>query len=160
EHFGGLGDDVIVDGAQRAEGIFGGLGDDWIYAGDGHDGGIFGDDGNVFDLLAGVGITGVGAIGGDDVLDGGPGQDNHFGEGGDDIMLPSEGTNKFFGDFGFDWITMRSWPVPAELTGATGFSVDLGLLALPNVPVNFNDLRNKYRFVDGASGWKFNDQIR
>src|SRR5262249_54067913 len=54
EHFGGPGDDVFVDGAQRAEGIFGGFGDDWIYAGDGHDGGMFGDNGNVFDLLAGV----------------------------------------------------------------------------------------------------------
>jgi beta-lactam-binding protein with PASTA domain len=155
EHFGGPGDDIFVDGAQRAEGIFGGPGDDWIYAGDGHDGGMFGDEGNVFDLLAGVS-----AVGGDDVLDGGPGQDNHFGEGGDDIMLPSEGSNKFFGDFGFDWITMRSWPVRAENTGTTGFSVDLGLLALPNAPVNFNDLRNKYRFVDGASGWNLNDQIR
>ena len=55
---------------------------------------------------------------------------------------------------------MRSWPVPAENTGTTGFSVDLGLLALVNAPVNFNDLRNHYRFVDGASGWKFNDEIR
>src|SRR6185295_12128744 len=26
--------------------------------------------------------------------------------------------------------------------------------------LNFNDLRNRYRFVDGASGWKFNDHIR
>ena len=152
EHFGGGGDDVIVDGAMRAEGIFGGPGDDWIEAGDGHDGGIFGDDGNVFDLLAGLS-----KIGGDDVLDGGPGQDNHFGEGGDDIMLPSEGTNKFFGDFGFDWITMRGWPVGAEPTGAIGFSVDLDLLAVAGVPLNFNDLRNKYRMVDGASGWKFDD---
>jgi Ca2+-binding RTX toxin-like protein len=119
EHFGGGGDDVIVDGAMRAEGIFGGDGDDWIEAGDGHDGGIFGDGGNVFDLTAGLS-----AVGGDDVLEGGPGQDNHFGEGGDDIMRMSEGSNKFFGDFGFDWITLYGWTVPEN--------IQLFLLALPN----------------------------
>jgi len=155
EHFGGPGNDIVVDGAQRAEGIFGGSGDDWLDGGDGHDGGMFGDDGNVFDLLAGLS-----QIGGDDVLDGGPGQDNLFGEGGDDIFLMSEGTNKFFGDYGFDWVTLRGWPAGSDNTGATGPALDLGLLALPNTPINFNDLRNKYRFVDGASGWNFNDQIR
>src|SRR6185436_6983622 len=155
EHFAGPGNDIVVDGAQRAEGIFGGSGDDWLDGGDGHDGGMFGDDGNVFDLLAGLS-----AIGGDDVLDGGPGQDNMFGEGGDDIFLMSEGTNKFFGDYGFDWVTLRGWPAGSDNTGTTGPALDLGLLALPNAPINFNDLRNKYRFVDGASGWNFNDQIR
>src|SRR4051812_45442452 len=146
EYFGGLGNDVIIDGAMRSEGIFGGPGDNWIYDGDGHDGGIFGDNGNVFDLLAGLDPEG-----GDDVLGGGPGQDNHFGEGGDDIMLMSEGSNKFFGDYGFDWITLRGWNAPEF--------IELGLLALPNVPLNFNDLRNKYRFVDGASGWDLDDHI-
>jgi beta-lactam-binding protein with PASTA domain/Ca2+-binding RTX toxin-like protein len=146
EYFGGPGDDVFVDGSMRAEGIFGGDGDDWIYDGEGHDGGMFGDGGNVFDLLAGLS-----AVGGNDVLGGGPGQDNHFGEGGDDIMLMSEGSNKFFGDYGFDWITLRGWNAPEF--------IELGLLALPNVPLNFNDLRNKYRFVDGASGWDLNDHI-
>src|SRR5437764_3097050 len=107
---------------------------------------MFGDGGNVFDLLAGLS-----AVGGDDVMGGGPGQDNHFGEGGDDISLMSEGSNKYFGDFGFDWITLRGWPFPEF--------VELGLLALPNAPVNFNDLRNKYRFVDGASGWDLDDHI-
>src|SRR6185437_930747 len=134
EYFGGPGNDVIVDGAMRAEGIFG------------DDGDIFGDGGNVFDLLAGLS-----AVGGDDVEGGGPGQDNHFGEGGDDIMLMSEGSNKFMGDYGFDWITLRGWPLPEF--------IELGLLALPNVPLNFNDLRNKYRFVDGASGWDLDDHI-
>jgi Ca2+-binding RTX toxin-like protein len=152
EYFGGLGDDVIVDGAMRSEGIFAGPGDDWVYDGDGHDGGIFGDNGNVFDLLAGVGPSaGIDGIGGDDVLGGGPGQDNHWGEDGNDIMLMSEGTNKFFGDFGFDWITLRGWNAPEF--------IELNLLALPNAPVNFNDLRNRYRFVDGASGWNLDDSI-
>jgi beta-lactam-binding protein with PASTA domain/Ca2+-binding RTX toxin-like protein len=146
EYFGGGGNDIIVDGSMRAEGIFGGTGDDWIYDGEGHDGGIFGDGGNVFDLLAGLS-----PVGGDDVEGGGPGQDNHFGEGGDDIFLMSEGSNKFMGDYGFDWITLRGW-------GAPEF-IELGLLALPNVPLNFNDLRNKYRFVDGASGWDLDDHI-
>jgi len=146
EYFAGLGNDIIVDGSMRAEGIFGGAGDDWIYDGEGHDGGMFGDEGNVFDLLAGLS-----AVGGDDVLGGGPGQDNHFGEGGDDVMVMSEGSNKFFGDYGFDWITLRGWNAPEF--------IELGLLALPNVPVNFNDLRNKYRFVDGASGWNLDDHI-
>ncbi|TMA19796.1 MAG: PASTA domain-containing protein [Deltaproteobacteria bacterium] len=132
---------------MRSEGIFGGPGDDWIYDGDGHDGGIFGDNGNVFDLVAGLDQEG-----GDDVLGGGPGQDNHWGEGGDDIFLMSEGTNKFFGDYGFDWITQRGWPVPAN--------IELHLTALPASVVNFNDLRNRYRLVDGASGWDLDDRIR
>ncbi|HXT31310.1 MAG TPA: peroxidase family protein [Vicinamibacterales bacterium] len=146
EYFGGPGNDIIVDGSMRSEGIFGGDGDDWLFDGEGHDGGLFGDGGNVFDLLAGLS-----PIGGDDVEGGGPGQDNHFGEGGDDIFLMSEGSNKFFGDYGFDWITLQNWTQPEF--------IELGLLALPNVPLNFNDLRNKYRFVDGASGWDLNDHI-
>ena len=76
EHFGGPGNDIIIDGSTRTEGAFGGVGDDWIEGGDGHDGGLFGDEGNVFDLLAGLS-----QIGGDDVIEGGPGQDGHFGEG-------------------------------------------------------------------------------
>ena len=147
EHFGGPGDDILVDGAMRAEGIFGGPGDDWLDGGDGHDGGMFGDNGNVFDLIAGLD-----PVGGDDVCDGGPGQDNCFGEGGNDVFLPSEGSNKFFGDFGFDWVTYRAWRFGAD--------IELDLLALPAVPLNFNDLRNKYRMVDGASGWNLNDHIR
>src|SRR6185295_13695432 len=147
EHFGGPGNDIIIDGTTRTEGAFGGVGDDWIEGGDGHDGGLFGDEGNVFDLLAGLS-----PIGGDDVIDGGPGQDGHFGEGGDDIFLQSEGSNKFFGDYGFDWITQRAWPFAAD--------IELSLLAVPGVPLNFNDLRNKYRYVDGASGWTFDDHIR
>ena len=147
EYFGGGGNDLVIDGTMRSEGIFGGTGDDWLDAGDGHDGGLFGDEGNVFDLLAGLDF-----IGGDDVMDGGPGQDNHFGEGGDDVNLMSEGSNKYFGDFGFDWISHRGWPAPAN--------IELDLLADPLLNLNFNDLRNLYRFVDGASGWDFNDKVR
>ena len=147
EHFAGPGDDIVVDGAMRAEGIFGGPGDDWLDGGDGHDGGMFGDEGNVFDLLAGLS-----PVGGDDVCDGGPGQDNCFGEGGNDIFLPSEGSNKFFGDYGFDWVTYRAWRFAAD--------IELDLLAIPAVPLNFNDLRDKYRMVDGASGWDLNDHVR
>jgi beta-lactam-binding protein with PASTA domain len=146
EFFGGPGDDIAVDGSMRAEAILGGDGDDWLFDGEGHDGGMFGDGGNVFDLLAGLS-----AVGGNDVMGGGPGQDNHFGEGGDDVFVMSEGSNKFFGDYGFDWITLRGWVSPEF--------IELGLLALPNVPLNFNDLRNKYRFVDGASGWDLDDHI-
>jgi len=130
EHFGDLGNDFILDGTTRTEGAFGGPGDDWIDGGDGHDGGLFGDNGNVFDLLAGLD-----KVGGDDVIDGGPGQDGYFGEGGDDIFLMSEGSNKIFGDYGFDWITQRGWPFPAD--------IELRLLALPNVPRKINDLRYK-----------------
>ena len=146
EYFAGPGNDIIVDGAMRAEAIVGGPGDDWIYDGDGHDGGIFGDNGNIFDLLAGLD-----PFGGDDVLGGGPGQDNHFGEGGNDIFLMSEGSNKFFGDYGFDIVTLQNWPAPEF--------VELSLLAQPGVILNFNDLRNRYRLVDGASGWDLNDHL-
>jgi beta-lactam-binding protein with PASTA domain len=147
EYFGGPGNDILIDGTTRSEGIFGGTGDDWLDGGDGHDGGGFGDEGNAFDLLAGLDFAG-----GDDVIDGGPGQDGHFGEGGDDIFLMSEGSNKYFGDYGFDWITQRGWPFAAD--------IELDLFALPNVPLNFNDLRNFYRFVDGASGWDLDDHLR
>jgi len=146
EYFGGPGNDIIVDGSMRAEGMFAGEGDDWIDDGEGHDGGMFGDEGNQFDLLAGLS-----PVGGDDVLGGGPGQDNHWGEGGNDIMVMSEGSNKFFGDYGFDWITLRGWNAPEF--------IELHLGALPAVPINFNDLRNRYRFVDGASGWILDDHI-
>src|SRR5438105_2908286 len=146
EYFAGPGNDIIVDGAMRSEAMFGNEGDDWIYDGDGHDGGIFGDNGNLMDLLAGLN-----QVGGDDVLGGGPGQDNHFGEGGDDIFLMSEGTNKFFGDFGFDFVTARGRNAPAD--------IELNHLPLPGVIINFNDLRDMYRFVDGGSGWDFDDLI-
>ena len=146
EDFAGPGDDIIMDGQARAEAIFGGPGDDWLEAGDGHDGGMFGDNGNLQDLLAGLDPNG-----GDDVLNGGPGQDNHFGEGGDDIFIMNEGSNKFMGDYGWDWVTQRGWPAPG--------SMDLDLLALPNAPLNFNDTRDVYRFVDGASGWDLNDYM-
>ena len=65
----------------------------------------------------------------------------------------SEGSNKFFGDYGFDWITLRGWT-------CAGVHRARPARALPNTPLNFNDLRNRYRFVDGASGWNFNDHIR
>jgi len=146
EYFGGPGNDFVVDGSQRAEAIVGGEGDDWIDAGDGHDGGIFGDGPNNFDLLAGLD-----PVGGDDVLDGGFGQDNHWGFGGDDVNVMSEGSNKFFGDYGFDWITLRGWNAPEF--------IELSLAANPAVNLNFNDLRNRYRFVDGASGWDLDDHI-
>ena len=146
EYFGGGGNDIIVDGSMRSEAMFGGTGDDWIFDGEGHDGGMFGDEGNVFDLLAGLS-----PVGGDDVMGGGPGQDNHFGEGGDDMFVMSEGSNKFFGDYGFDWITLRGWGLPQF--------VELSLLADPLVNLNFNDLRNVYRFVDGASGWDLDDHL-
>ena len=147
EFFAGPGDDIIVDGNANTEGMVGGPGDDWLEGGDGHDANMFGDDGNFFDLLAGLS-----AVGGDDVLNGEAGQDNHFGEGGDDIFIMNEGTENFFGDFGFDWVTMRGFPTAAD--------IELDLIALPAAPVNFNDTRNKYRYVDGASGWNFNDHIR
>jgi len=146
EYFMGPGNDIVVDGSMRAEAIIGGEGDDWLDGGSGHDAGLFGDEANNFDLLAGLNVTG-----GDDVEDGGPGQDNLFGFGGDEVYLMSEGTDKFFGDYGFDWITLRGWNQPQF--------IELSLLALPNVPVNFNDLRNRYRFVDGASGWNLDDHI-
>ena len=110
EYFGGPGNDIIVDGAMRSEGMFAGAGDDWIDDGDGHDGGMFGDGGNQFDLLAGLN-----QVGGDDVMGGGPGQDNHVGEGGDDVFLMSEGTNKFFSDYGFDFVTQRGFNQPGDI---------------------------------------------
>ena len=146
EVFGGPDNDFILDGSASTEGLFGGPGDDWIDAANGHDV-MFGDNGNSFDILAGLD-----PVGGDDVLVGGPGQDNHFGEGGSDIFIMNEGADKYFGDYGFDFITQRGWPAPAD--------IELDLFALPVAPINFNDTRPKYRLVDGASGWNLNDHIR
>ena len=146
EYFAGGGNDIIVDGSMRSEAMLGGTGDDWIYDGEGHDGGMFGDEGNVFDLLAGLS-----PIGGDDVMGGGPGQDNHFGEGGDDIMLMSEGRTSSSG------ITASTGSPCAA--GACRSSSSSSLLADPLVNLNFNDLRNVYRFVDGASGWDLDDHL-
>src|SRR5205823_394947 len=142
---GDVGDDTLIgnDGNDRLDGA---EGNDTLIGGNGDDV-LFGDNGDVFDLLAGLD-----PVGGDDVLGGGPGQDGHFGEGGDDIMLMSEGSNKFFGDYGFDWVTQRGWQVPAD--------IELDLVAIPGVLLNFNDLRNRYRLVDGASGWDLDDHIR
>jgi len=39
------------------------------------------------------------------------------------------------------------------------WDIELSLLANPLVNLNFNDTRNVYRFVDGASGWNLDDHI-
>jgi beta-lactam-binding protein with PASTA domain len=73
----------------------------------------------------------------------------------------SEGSNKFFGDYGFDWITLRGWTIPLRVPGDPNrfWDIELDLLANPALALNFNDLRNFYRFVDGASGWNLDDHI-
>ena len=146
EVFAGSGNDVIVDGNAATEGLVGNAGDDWIEGNGGHDANMFGDNPNFFDLLAGLST-----VGGDDVFDGGGGQDNYFGEGGNDIAIQSEGTDVFLGLSGFDWITQRANPVPG----------DIELELSPFLAgLNLNDTRDKYLFVDGASGWDLNDHIR
>ncbi len=146
EVFAGAGNDIIVDGNAATEGLIGNAGDDWIEGNGGHDANMFGDNPNFFDLLAGLET-----IGGEDVFDGGGGQDNYFGEGGDDIAIQSEGTDVFLGLSGFDWITQRANPVPGD--------VELELSPFL-AGLNLNDTRDKYLFVDGASGWNLNDHIR
>src|SRR5205814_1108890 len=116
------------------------IGDDTLIGNAGNDR-LSGNDGN--DTLIGGDGDDV-LFGGNGELGGDPEQDNHYDNAGNDIMLMSEDTNKFFGEYEFDCITLRGW-------GAPEF-VELSLLAAPNVVVNFNDLRNRYRFVDGASG--------
>ncbi len=141
EVFGGTGDDIVIGGTSF-DTIFGGGGDDWLVGG-GQADLVQGDDGAPFqDNPAGSD--------GHDVLDGGPGNDDHDAEGGDDIMLAGEGTERFEGMEGFDWVTHKGDPQPA----------DSDLLRRGLLPPAPDTLRDRFDFVEGLSGWMFDDIIR
>ena len=154
---GGNGNDFIVGGANTKEvfagnqndfvhgstsfdTVFGGAGDDWLEG-----------DSSVDALMGGSGAPFENATtDGNDVLNGQGGNDDHHGEGGDDIMLSGGGVEFNEGMLGFDWVTHKSDPQAADA------DLNRGVLLPPDLAA----IRDRYRTVEGLSGWNQNDVLR
>ena len=78
------------------------------------------------------------------------GDDDYDSEGGDDIMVTGPGIERNEGMLGFDWVTHKGDPQPAN--------ADMRLTAL--LPPDVDALRDRYDLVEGLSGWQFNDLLR
>jgi Ca2+-binding RTX toxin-like protein len=155
---GGRGSDFIVGGSDPTE-TFGGPGNDFIFAGDSADT-IFGDDGD--DWIEGGGQADLlqGDNGapfqndpnepGNDVIIGDGGDDDYDSEGGDDIMVTGPGIERNEGMLGFDWVTHRGDPQPAN--------ADMFFTGL--LPPDVENVRDRFDLVEGLSGWRFNDVLR
>ncbi len=156
---GGRGKDFIVGGNDTTE-TFAGPGDDFVFAGDGEDT-VFGDDGDdwiedgkgPFSLLQGdngAPFQDDPNEAGHDVLNGDGGEQDYDAEGGDDIMMAGPGIQRNEGMLGFDWVTHKDDPLPAdsdmEFTG----------LLPPGVETN----RDRFDLVEALSGWKYDDVLR
>lgn len=153
----GSGNDFVFHGSDPTQ-SFAGTGDDLVLGGDAHDiiAGNEGDDwlegGVGADLVQGDNSNGFqnDPDGGHDVLWGNSGNDDLDAEGGDDIMIASPGTDRHEGMLGYDWVTHKGDPNPAN--------VDMDNTAFqPDDPANFRD---RYDFVEGLSGWDLNDILR
>jgi Ca2+-binding RTX toxin-like protein len=155
----GFGKD-FVDGGLNSNETFAGEGDDFVLSGNGSDAveGDGGDDwqegGNGNDLLqadnAAAFFEDLNAPG-HDVLIGDGGDDDYDGEGGDDIMLAGPGTEKNAGLAGFDWVTHARDPQAAD--------ADMDLKLIEEVG-GIVTTRDRYQFVEGLSGWKFDDSLK
>ena len=88
---------------------------------------------------------------GHDVLIGGGGDDDYDAEGGDDVMLAGPGTEKNAGLAGFDWVTHARDPQAAD--------ADMDLKLIEEVG-GIVTTRDRYQFVEGLSGWKFDDSLK
>jgi hypothetical protein len=154
---GGDGNDFVLGGSDPKE-IFAGNGNDFLGGGtssDIHFGGA-GDDwmegGNQTDALSGGNAAPFeDSVGdGDDVVDGQGGDDDQHGEGGDDILKSGQGIEAHEGMLGFDWVTHKgdTQPADADLTR------DIAL------PPDIANIRDRFRFVEGLSGWNQNDVLR
>ena len=156
---GGLGKDFIAGGNDITE-TFGGPGDDFVFAGDAEDT-VFGDDGDDW-IEAGKGPFNLlqGDNGapfqddpnepGHDVLDGDGGEQDYDSEGGDDIMLAGPGIQRSEGMLGFDWVTHKNDPLPADS------DMDFTGLLPPGVETN----RDRFDLVESLSGWNRDDILR
>ena len=152
----GAGGDFMVAGADPKE-TFAGGGDDFVIAGDSADT-VFANEGNDWveggaqaDLLQGdngdpfqEGRTG------DDVIVGDGGDDDYDSEGGDDIMVAGPGIERNEGMIGFDWVTHRGDPQPAN--------ADLRFTGL--LPPDLDNIRDRFDNVEGLSGWSHSDVLR
>jgi len=155
---GGLGHDFVVGGSDPTE-TFGGPGNDLIFAGDSADT-VFGDDGD--DWIEGGGQADLlqGDNGapfqndpnqpGHDVIIGDGGDDDYDSEGGDDIMVAGPGIERNEGMLGFDWVTHRGDPQPAN--------ADMNFTGL--LPPDLENFRDRFDLVEGLSGWRFDDVLR
>ncbi|MBL0276692.1 MAG: choice-of-anchor D domain-containing protein [Anaeromyxobacter sp.] len=157
-NMGGLGNDFVVGGSDPTE-TFGGPGDDFIFAGDSTDT-VFGDDGDDWiegggqaDLLQGdngAPFQNDPNAPGHDVIIGDGGDDDYDAEGGDDIMVAGPGVERSEGMLGFDWVTHKNDPQPA----------DADLFRLGLLPPDQDALRDRFDLVEGLSGWRFADLLR
>ncbi len=139
EIFGGEGNDFILAG-DAADTVFGNEGDDWIEGGAQADL-LQGDNGNPFQNSSTIG---------NDVIIGGGGDDDYDSESGDDIMLSDPGIERNEGMQGFDWVTYKNDPQPANA------DMFFKGLMLPEV----DTLRDRFDSVEGLSGGQFNDILR
>jgi Ca2+-binding RTX toxin-like protein len=156
---GGRGKDFIVGGNDAAE-TFAGPGDDFVFAGQGEDV-VFGDDGDdwieggdgPFNLLQGdAGAPFLNDLDqpGNDVIAGNGGEQNFDSEGGDDIMLAGPGIQRAEGMNGFDWVTHKGDPQPANS--------DMQVTGL--LPPAEATLRDRFDVVEALSGWNKDDVLR
>lgn len=145
EMFAGEGNDFLR-GGSAPDVMFGGEGDDWIEGGEGFDG-LAGDNSELFFNSP---------IVGHDILNGQGNDTDYDGENGDDIMVQGVGIQRSNGMSGFDWVIHKDDPVGAN-TDLTTFIP--GLVATPGAAVAVT-LRDRFDSVEGASGWKFNDNLR
>ncbi len=139
ETFGGSGDDFIMAGDAENV-VFGGEGDDWIEGGDQADL-IQGDNGDPFEESP---------LRGNDVLIGQSGADDYDAESGDDIMVTDPNVERHHGMLGFDWVTHKGSPAPAD--------DDMFFTGLR--PDTLDNLRDRFDLVEAVSGWDLDDIIR
>jgi Ca2+-binding RTX toxin-like protein len=143
EVFGGPGNDVIYVGKGLSE-SFGGSGDDWIEGSESPASVLVGDDNNQFQNDTN---------GGHDVIIAGPGDTDMDSEGGDDIMVSTVSpTHRLEGMLGYDWATYRGDPLPVD--------ADMLISGLFAVLPDINELRDRFDFTEGLSGWRNNDILR
>ena len=157
-NMGGFGKDFVVGGNDTTE-TFAGPGDDLVFAGEGEDT-VFGDEGNdwieggkgPFNLLQGDSGNPFqdDPNGGHDVIDGDGGEQDYDSEGGDDIMLAGPGIQRSEGMLGFDWVTHKGDPEPANS--------DMDITGL--LPPTIDNLKDRFDLVESLSGWKFDDVLR
>jgi Ca2+-binding RTX toxin-like protein len=155
---GGRGRDFTVGGADPKE-TLAGPGHDFVIGGDSEDI-VFGDDGDdwleggaqVDELIGDSGALFQDDLNtpGHDVLDGAGDADEYDAEGGDDIMLSGPGVERNEGMRGFDWVTHRNDPQPADS------DMDFTGLLPPSLEAN----RDRFDLVEGLSGWRFDDVLR
>jgi Ca2+-binding RTX toxin-like protein len=139
EAFGGQGNDFIL-GGSAPDALLGNEGDDWIEGGEGFDS-MTGDNSELFFNSPIVGHDVLWAQGNDTDYDA---------ESGDDIMISGLGVQRFEGMFGFDWAIAKYDPSTVYF--------DLGKgIAFPNVVGEV--LRDRFDFVEAASGWRNNDRL-